>query len=292
MFDKYSMYKRSVSKSKQNVCVVIPVYKVRVSKSEESSLKACISILSDFPLCFVCSEFLDMTCYDNLVKQRRNTFTLNFEQIYFDSVAGYNRLLMSLSFYQKFSNFKFMLVYQLDAFVFKDELSEWCDRNFDYIGAPWMDDIKDVPYYRTKHKIGNGGFSLRKISYCLKVLKCKTPFLSVRSLLREYASLKPLQWLTRLPLICMRIIGYRNTVKYYVKHLEMNEDIFWSVFCSYSWFGVFKPDFMLGLRFAFEREPRLLYKINDMMLPFGCHAWEKYDKEFWKAHIPELSKIQ
>ena len=31
-----------------------------------------------------------------------------------------------------------MLIYQLDAYVFKDELLNWANKGYDYIGAPWL----------------------------------------------------------------------------------------------------------------------------------------------------------
>lgn len=40
-----------------------------------------------------------------------------------------------------------------------------------------------------------------------------------------------------------------------------------------------------ALEFAFERFPSEMYKITGK-LPFGCHAWEKYEYEsFWKKFI-------
>jgi hypothetical protein len=35
---------------------------------------------------------------------------------------------LSASFYERFLDTKYILIYQLDAFVFKDELQEWCDK--------------------------------------------------------------------------------------------------------------------------------------------------------------------
>ena len=37
----------------------------------------------------------------------------------------------------------------------------------------------------------------------------------------------------------------------------------------------------LGENFAFEANPRHCYEINKKKLPFGVHAWEKWDKKFW-----------
>jgi hypothetical protein len=41
----------------------------------------------------------------------------------------------------------------------------------------------------------------------------------------------------------------------------------------------------VALRFAFEANPRICYEMNNYEIPFGCHAWEKYDKEFWLPYL-------
>lgn len=37
-----------------------------------------------------------------------------------------------------------MLVYQLDAYAFKDELFFWASLGYDYIGAPWMPHQRNI----------------------------------------------------------------------------------------------------------------------------------------------------
>jgi hypothetical protein len=39
------------------------------------------------------------------------------------------------------------------------------------------------------------------------------------------------------------------------------------------------------LRFAFEAAPRQCLEMNQGRLPFGCHAWGRYDREFWTPHL-------
>jgi hypothetical protein len=64
-----------------------------------------------------------------------------------------------------------------------------------------------------------------------------------------------------------------------------HEDLFWS-------FGApsLQPDFRIAsvdeaLGFAFEVEPRRAYELAGRRLPFGCHAWAKYDRAFWEPHL-------
>lgn len=41
----------------------------------------------------------------------------------------------------------------------------------------------------------------------------------------------------------------------------------------------------VALKFSFETEVQKCFELNDYQLPFGCHAWEKYDLHFWKPII-------
>ena len=67
--------------------------------------------------------------------------------------------------------------------------------------------------------------------------------------------------------------------------LNINEDEFWS-FIAPRYFKDFKvADFECAMYFSFETQPRRLYKTTNNKLPFGCHAWQKYDPEFWKEFI-------
>ncbi len=43
--------------------------------------------------------------------------------------------MMDNTFYKQFLNYEYILIYQLDAFVFKDELN-YCSQGIDYVGAP------------------------------------------------------------------------------------------------------------------------------------------------------------
>ncbi len=62
-------------------------------------------------------------------------------------------------------------------------------------------------------------------------------------------------------------------------------DIFWSDEAVH-----YYPDFKIadvatGLRFAFEVSPRLCLERNQQQLPFGCHAWARYDRAFWEPYL-------
>jgi hypothetical protein len=52
----------------------------------------------------------------------------------------------------------------------------------------------------------------------------------------------------------------------------------------------FLPEFKVasfeeGLRFGFEVAPRKCFELNGKKMPFGCHAWARYDRSFWEPHL-------
>ncbi len=52
------------------------------------------------------------------------------------------------------------------------------------------------------------------------------------------------------------------------------------------WFNI--PDAEEALQFGFETQPRHLHALNQQRLPFGCHAWWRYNLEFWRPFIREF----
>ncbi len=237
------------------IAVVIPVYKQSLNALESISLHQVLKVLGQYKIIFVGPEDLNTKEYEELCVG--NFEYVSFKEKYFDNVGNYSYLLTTSQFYKPFLAYKYILIYQLDAYVFKDELLYWCNQNYDYIGAPWI-----APEWQQKLKqrfgstiikyffkeVGNGGLSLRKVATFYKAaLFCYL-----------FALLWPKHW---------------------------NEDSFWSNLVP-KIFSSFKiPQTKIALQFAFEEKPEKCFALNENKLPFGCHAWEKYNPEFWKQYI-------
>ena len=84
----------------------------------------------------------------------------------------------------------------------------------------------------------------------------------------------------------MKIIGIHNTIQYY-KKTHINEDMIFGTWSTCSWGGHGNiPSKQEAARFSFEVHPERLYHNNGNVLPFGCHAFEKWEYDsFWKKHI-------
>lgn len=197
-----------------------------------------------------------------------------FAKHYFEGISGYNQLLLSKQFFSAFAHFEYILIHQSDVFLFKNELDKWCEKGYDYIGAPWFrpDKLAQNGFNKFLHslklffkrnklfanrhnKVGNGGFTLRKIETALKVLN-----LVNQELLSKYT--------------------HQNGDAF-------NEDIFWSLEApKITDFKI--PDWQEGLQFAVEFNPAVAYTYLNNELPFGCHAPLKHDPRFWAQFIPGL----
>ena len=239
-------------------CVVlVPCFKETLSAEERLSLAQCRRILGRYDIRIICPEGLLLPPECEGLKSEP------FPASAFVSIDAYSRLLLSGEFYARFREWEHSLIYQLDAFVFRDELDDWCARGYDYIGAPWgsrdvlrhrhvreaRPRVAQWPglarlWYRRDFRVGNGGLSLRRIRSFCRVLETHGKFAA--------------QW-------------------------PGNEDLFWALFAPRN-FRI--PCENEAMYFALELEPsRYVARMNGR-LPFGCHAWEKYEPDFWAAHIP------
>lgn len=243
---------------KHKCSIVIPVYKDEMTHNESLVIKNIMKMYNESMLYIICPERL------KLPKTIVHLKTERFEDFYFEGIKGYNQLLLSKKFYERFSTFDYILIHQLDAFLFKEQLKFWCDQNYDYIGAPWLrDDRFLAKLLRSKkvrnrnivfNKVGNGGLSLRKV-------KTFTNFF------KEYESV---------------------VEKNIQDELYGIEDVFWSLVAPMHM--AFKiPDVKEAARFSLDRKPEFGMKINKSVLPFGCHGFEKNKtKKFWKKYIDGL----
>lgn len=230
----------------EKVAVVIPIYKEKLSALEEQSLRQCLSILGKHPIIFVAPQLLDLTF---LTQWKKEINAIRFADEFFQSTKTYNKLLTNVGFYQAFHQFEYILIYQLDAYVFKDELLEWCAKSYDYVGAPKLRLHHIDQGYSCEPLMMNGGLSLRNVRAILRYIRVYNLFFST--------------W-------------------------KANEDMMFSFTQkrAYPFRLMLKlPKWREALAFSIEKNPELSLKILGK-LPFGCHAWERYNPKFWEKYIP------
>jgi hypothetical protein len=263
--------------------ILVIVHKAEPSSFERVSLIQCGKVFTRRRIVFICPEGLDVSEYRQLCPSADVEF---IDPSWQKDYAQFNRLKVVPLLYEKFSSYQYILFYEPDAFVFRDELDKWCAEDYDYLGAPWFEGFSSKEGEGNFMGVGNGGFSLRKISSHLKVLNTFSLVTSVSENLAKRS-----KYGVTVKDKVKHTVGFlldltiRNNTHKWFNNFAGYEDQFWGmkVAKKFEWFRV--PDYPQAAAFAFEMQPRRLFELNGNQLPFGCHAWWKYDLEFWKPHI-------
>lgn len=220
------------------VGVVIPYYHSDLKISESISLEQCIKVLGKYPVIFVVPDGMKEEEYPTV----SGAIFKKVPKEWLISIDSYNRMMLTEDFYRLFEEYTYILIYQLDAFVFSDRLMEMCQYDYDYIGAPWLSGhYHYIDAKRCIWRVGNGGLSLRKVRSVIRLLEK----------------------------------GEQNSY-------SDPEDVFFAISDSAD-FKVAPVD--IALKFSHEMEVKRCFELNKETLPFGCHAWERYDFDFWKPYI-------
>ena len=278
------------------VAIVIPVYRSKPSALEAIALNQCCALLGRHPIVLACAETLDLAPYQLLCRRHGiEPLVECFEAHCFSSVESYNKLLFDRDFYARFRQYRFMLIHQLDAFVFKDTLAYWCDQEFDYIGAPWFGEFNasTAADPMLPHG-GNGGLSLRRVDAFLSVLTAPFPDARVKTwddLWRKYRDMSLLGKASRYH---RQVNKYRRKSNRYANFLaqpRMYEDRFFSNVVPRIFDSFKVAPSSVGMFFAIECQPQRVFEMTARQLPFGCHAWELYDIGFWTPFIEAFGHV-
>ena len=155
-----------------NTCVIIvPVYNEVPNELEKLSLKQLdIIVKDDIEICLVGPNRINFSSYVELFNNNKPTCA-NFDDKYFESNKSYSQLCLSYDFYKKFDDYEYMLIYQTDCWIFRNEIKKFCEMGYDYIGGPIYSPGSRWPGFKNSMRpvVGNGGLSLRKISMMLKL---------------------------------------------------------------------------------------------------------------------------
>jgi hypothetical protein len=275
----------AIPRSSRKIAIMVPLPRPDLKKDEEISIRHLRAHLDHY------DKFL-------LVPRGMKAGLPGFGRVeldrkHFGSAVNHNRMLYLPSFWMKFADYEHVLMYHLDSLVFSDQLTEWCDKGYDYIGAPFIR-CGDSPWVR-EDRVGNGGFALYRVGSVLRVLwkryrqrpsrfiedHCWRWIELQKRMLKPVRSAIP-QWMRGAvtdPL--------RRTVKRldHTEAVNLGNDGFWADEA-----GGYLPEFKIapleeGLKFAFEVAPRVCFERNGGRMPFGCHAWTRYDRSFWEKHL-------
>ena len=258
---------------KHQVSIVIITEKNTLTNYEEISLNRALEVFSEYNKYLVIPEKTDPRNF----LDPEQIAVIKLPEVHFTGVNSYSSLLLSSFFYEHFIDSEYILIYQLDCFVFKNNITDFL--TFDYVGAPWFNTqnheanaiIRTLLFRRPltaifliiswllrkkTSAVGNGGFSLRRVDKFMAITTDK------------------------------RI---KRIIASWIKHERPHEDVFFSFVVP-----VFVKDFKIAdiataTKFSFETYPRKCYALNNHELPIGCHAWAKHDIDFWREIFSALN---
>ncbi len=273
-----------MQQASKTVAVVVPLSnRVELTPDEEISLKHLLYFLGKYDKFMVLPRSLKIDYPGFGIKR--------FSHKFFGSPAANDKLMLSPKFYEAFRDYKYILIYHLDALVFSDQLMEWCKKDLDNVGAPWIP-CNDSPWVKVP-RVGNSGFCLRKVESCLKVINSPRYSVDPTKYWEDFCAGKPkyIRYLN-LPRKYLKRLRFFNSVKWEISRSQLNagqngygDDLFWAD-RAVNYYPKFRvASFAEGLRFAFEVAPRLCFELNGRRLPFGCHAWRRYDRDFWEPYL-------
>jgi hypothetical protein len=270
------------------VAVVTPVPRFPVTSDEEISILHLRKYLGGFDRYMIGPRSLPKEFSDFKLKR--------FPERYFTGVYEYNRLLLTEKFYRAFASYEYILIYQLDCLVFASNLDEWCGMGWDFLGAPWLKN-PDNPKEGFS-AVGNGGLSLRRVRSALAVFRSRQPVEDPEMRGADPGSLKfaydrlgagsRVARFIRRTKTWLHRHGYKNNVPRRTEHLaevHLHEDYFWTQEASRYVENFRIPTPLEALAFSFEMAPRYCLTANAGRMPFGCHAWTKYDRSFWEPFL-------
>ena len=254
----------------QKKAIVVTFIWRDMTLKERCFLRQNVKMLRNHPFCVVHPKTYSV---NYLKKEYPELMFMALDDSNFRSVWTYNNMMLSPWFYNMFVDYEYMLICQIDAYVFSDQLDYWVSLGYDYIGAPWM--LNDKPYERLIgqwvirllklqpihnnrlhsahlfHNVGNGGFCLRRISKMKEIMERNQDLIkSVRG-----------------------------------KHERM-EDVFISIILKKKE-KLNIPNWRKALYFSFEKAPAWCLHLTKGIFPFGCHDTNaRYWDSFWKKYIP------
>ncbi len=243
-------------------CIVIPVYDEKPTKCDKLSIWSLSNIkdIADWDIFIICPEYFNYKSVINnnwlpLFKQNANI--LYMDNKYFVSEKAYSDLLRNyVDFWQKFSDYEYMLIFQLDGYCINCTLSDWTSKGYDFIGAPI---ISENANWMNVPAIGNGGVSLRKVKTflditnpdgeCLKTIKDDIDkFNKARSNIYDFYE----------DLYFCELVN-----KYWDLDIARQDDAF---------------------DFAWDMNVDVVYEIRKHKLPCFLHAWTK-NIRFWQNQL-------
>lgn len=251
--------------NKELVTIVIPIHLEEPSELEKISLSQTLKVLRKYPITFQAPYGLNTTWYENYCVGKA---TINIERFNWKGFEAYGVLQANPLFYKRFLKYSYILICHLDAFVFRDELEEWCQLGYDYTGSVIYDPnfkfkdtfIRKLTGFTSPEYFGNGGFGLKNV--------------------RTFYDLTS---------------KYKFYIDFYHKIRKLRKQNFFDDLFFTQHFPKLSSKFSIAPKTVAQRFGAVYYNYQEKelpfnnqendSLPFGVHGWIQYHQDYWKPCI-------
>jgi len=259
--------------------IVVPTHRENPTPEESISLRQLGRVMGDREIVILSPRHLDLGRTMELLPKAGQ---VRVDPCWMDSHGAYNRMIISPLLCHIFAGYSHLLLHEPDSIVLSDRLDHWCLQPYDYIGAPWFtprssgEGAELIPG-------GNSGFSLFRLAAMKRVTSSWRRWYPLRYTLGDFRS-------------CLRgnPDGLRKgLLGLYPGGLLKGAHRLYSSFCDQYWslmvpsidkrFRVAPSD--VAVRFSWEKWSFLCMEMCRGHLPFGLHAWAKYDFDFLLPHF-------
>ena len=263
-----------------NPVVVVPVHRAEPSPMERVSLRQCGKVLGHHQINILCPEGLDLLHYRELLPTADE---LRVDPHWMESIQAYNRMMISPALVDALHGYTHLLVHEPDALVIRDELNYWCHKPYDYIGAPWFEGLSSAEPDAALLGVGNSGFSLHRISGLSSVVTSSQRWYSWENFIKD---------------IARGLFGEPQRLLRAVKGLGPSGQLgnAWQIYggpCDLFWSRLvpkIDPEYKIAglkeaINFSWEVLPSRCMEMTNGKLPFGIHAWAKYERDFLQPYL-------
>jgi hypothetical protein len=266
-----------------------------LNRYERISLQRHLTVLRKFDRYLLVPSSLKAAVRSDLLESFVDATDVRFHQVedaWLDSHRSYNQLMLTLDFYAHYESYSHMLIAQLDAYTFDNQLVEWCQMPFSYIGAPiykfgsyWEDDTLCM---------GNGGYSLRHVDSFIRALS-KNPVIHRWSDLAEQlqpfnAKGKLVKIARYLPCWLRGFNRLRQDTNQLARWAGVNEDVCYAKLLPAVDSAFKTAGYRDSVHFCVDWHVERQLDFLNGRLPFGAHGWWSWPENIkaWTPYIEEL----
>ncbi len=266
-----------------NPVVVIPVHKPMPTDWERTSLARCGVVLQGSEIIVLAPESIRLDEYYEILPSAKE---LRVKDECMASLRAYNRLMIAAVIFRELQQYSHALIHEPDAIVVDDQLDYWCRQPYDFIGAPWFEGYRGAKSGARPIGVGNFGFSLLRVQGCLDALSSNARWFSgldlrnaVARSIEDLLGGRPHEARRRLA-CAWQGVGQRGRLANAYEIFPGNCDAFWGLVVPRVANGFRVAPVECAVCFAWEVQPRECAALTGYRLPFGLHAWGKYDPDF------------